>query len=241
MENEHFTKIPSDILEEITRSHVFCARTRILAAIIRKTMGWNKAEDWISLSQFEVITGIGKSNVCRTLNQLVRAKIIIKSDNKYRINAITKAWKALSHPILVITSDTANYQNRQSALSHLTPTKNNSTKEHSLQKKKEYVQMTEKEFEIFWHEYPKKIGRKKAFDRFIKIPQTIFPKMLDALKRQKRSSAWLEKQGQFIPHAATWLHGERWEDEVDHPFHSGYQGYVSTSGEADLIVTDDDV
>jgi len=250
MESENFTKVPNEIIEGIASSRVFCARARVIATIIRKTYGWNKKEDWISLSQFEAMTGIGKSNICRTLNQLVKAKIIIKSDNKYRINSITKAWKELSNPIKVITSDKAHYQNGQSGLSDLTPTKDTLTKNNLLQKKDKSMFMSEQDFEIFWKEYPKKVGKKKACFSFLKLKKDLLSKILEALKKQKFSPAWQENDGQFIPHPATWINGERWEDDVQtqqfNNFNHGKtqrnfgSGYVSKTGHADLVVGDED-
>ena len=246
MQTENFTKVPNEIIEGIASSRVFCARARVIAAIIRKTYGWNKHEDWISLSQFEAMTGIGKSNICRTLNQLVKAKIIIKSDNKYRINSITKAWKELSNPIKVITSDKAHYQNGQSGLSNLTHTKDTLTKNNSLQKKDKSMLMSEQDFENFWKEYPKKVGKKKACFIFLKLKKDLLSRILEALKKQKSSPAWQENGGQFIPHPATWINGERWEDDISSlNFNNSKNGknqrnfgsgYVSTEGYADLVV-----
>lgn len=250
METENFTKVPNEIIEAIASSRVFCARARVVAAIIRKTYGWNKKEDWISLSQFEAITGIGKSNICRTLNQLVKAKIIIKSDNKYQINSISKAWKELSNPITIITSDKKRYQNGQSGLSDLTPTKDTLTKNNLLQKKDICAFMTEQDFENFWQEYPKKAGKKKTRASFLKLKRDLLPTIFESLKKQKSSPAWQESGGQFIPHPTTWLNGERWEDDVQTQHFNNFNhgknqrhfgsGYVSKTGYADLVVGDDD-
>ena len=38
--------------------------------------------------------------------------------------------------------------------------------------------------------------------------------LLVALEAQKKSSQWTKDNGQFIPHAATWLNGKRWEDQL---------------------------
>jgi phage replication O-like protein O len=84
IQSDNFTKVPNEFLKAIASSRVFCARIRIVASIIRKTQGWNKKEDWISLSQFEAMTGIGKSNVCRTINQLIKAKILACMARKQR-------------------------------------------------------------------------------------------------------------------------------------------------------------
>lgn len=246
MEQDGFTKIPNEILEEMARSPVFCHRTRILSAILRKTAGWNKKEDWISLSQFEGMTGIEKPNVCRALKQLLQVKIIIKSDKKFRINGITNAWQALSKMIKVIKTDNANYQIGEQGLSDLTDTKDTLTKNNSLQKKSNNMLMTENDFQIFWHLYPRKVGRKRAKYKFMRLNRSQLPKILEALQKHVDSSDWKESGIQFIPHPITWIVGERWEDDPqsmtftnskrrksEHDFN---RGHVSTEGRADLIV-----
>lgn len=81
-----FTQIPNELLEEIAHSRTFCEKTRVFCVILRKTNGWQKEQDWIALSQFEEMTKMKKPNICRTLNKLIRAEVIIKMDNgDYRI------------------------------------------------------------------------------------------------------------------------------------------------------------
>ena len=80
------------------------------------------------------------------------------------------------------------------------------------------VKMLEDNFIYFWSLYPKKIGKKKAKDAFIKLKlnDELFKTILEALDNQKR---WREEsKGQFIPewpYPATWLNGKRWEDQVE--------------------------
>ena len=38
--------------------------------------------------------------------------------------------------------------------------------------------------------------------------------MIQAVEKQKQSTQWQRDGGQYIPHPATWLNQERWEDEV---------------------------
>ena len=37
---------------------------------------------------------------------------------------------------------------------------------------------------------------------------------MDSLAKHATCHDWLKDNGQFIPHAATWLNGKRWNDEV---------------------------
>lgn len=71
-------------------------------------------------------------------------------------------------------------------------------------------------FDQFWNAYPRKIAKQGAIKAFAKLKadEELLQTILDALERQKMSPQWQRDNGQFIPYAATWLNGHRWEDEV---------------------------
>lgn len=74
------------------------------------------------------------------------------------------------------------------------------------------------DFEIFWKSYPRKIGKgaaRKAWDKANDRPS--LADILNTLDLFRRSAQWTKDQGQFIPHAATWLNQGRWADEVQVP------------------------
>lgn len=71
-------------------------------------------------------------------------------------------------------------------------------------------------FERFWSEYPRKVGKEaaaKAWNR-VKADAATEQAMFAALDRQRKTDDWQREGGRFIPHAATWLNGRRWEDEA---------------------------
>jgi predicted phage replisome organizer len=75
------------------------------------------------------------------------------------------------------------------------------------------VPKVDKDFDVFWKAYPKKVGKgaaKKAFKK-VKVPVET---LVSAIKRQERSEQWMKDGGQFIPYPSTWLNQERWEDEI---------------------------
>jgi hypothetical protein len=67
-------------------------------------------------------------------------------------------------------------------------------------------------FAEFWPEYPNHAAKAKAVTAWAKIPAELHSEIMEALSVQKRSTAWTKDEGQFVPHAATWLNGRRWED-----------------------------
>ncbi len=72
------------------------------------------------------------------------------------------------------------------------------------------------QFEMFWGEYPKKVGKKYARKCFERLKPTgeLLEKMLSSIKEQKKSEQWQREGGRFIPNPATWLNQGRWMDEV---------------------------
>ena len=72
-------------------------------------------------------------------------------------------------------------------------------------------------FESFWAVYPKKVGKGAARAAWKKISpgNELAEVILGAVAQQKESHQWQKDGGQFIPHPATWLNQNRWEDSLD--------------------------
>lgn len=67
----------------------------------------------------------------------------------------------------------------------------------------------------FWNAYPRKTNKKKAVAAWNRMQpnEKLFSEIMTALEEQKKQAQWNRDDGQYIPHAATWLNGRRWEDE----------------------------
>lgn len=72
------------------------------------------------------------------------------------------------------------------------------------------------DFELFWHEYPNhNSGKKKAYAAFKRALKKIsLAELLKSVDAHKKSSQWTKDGGAYIPHATTWLNGERWTVEM---------------------------
>jgi len=69
----------------------------------------------------------------------------------------------------------------------------------------------QEEFDTFWKDYPRKVGKPNA----IKSWKKLNPKLdivLASLTEHKNSEQWQNQS--FIPHASTWLNREGWNDQV---------------------------
>ena len=69
-------------------------------------------------------------------------------------------------------------------------------------------------FDMFWSQYPRKtnkVAARRAWDK-AKPDDTLIDTMLRAISVQRLSRQW--QNPELIPHASTWLNGERWNDEL---------------------------
>jgi hypothetical protein len=89
---------------------------------------------------------------------------------------------------------------------------------HTLDSTK-YNNNTDSFFDLFWKAYPKKTAKQDALKAFNKlsVDTKLLETMLSAIEKQKSSIQWQQNNGQYIPQAAKWLNGERWEDEMKTP------------------------
>lgn len=71
-------------------------------------------------------------------------------------------------------------------------------------------------FGDFWILYPRKEGKVKAIEAWNRItPEPELQKTICAAVRLRAATTeWRKDGGQFIPLPATWLNGQRWDDEV---------------------------
>lgn len=73
-----------------------------------------------------------------------------------------------------------------------------------------------KAFDEFWLAYPRKVGKgaaRKAFAKALGKIRTPEPLATIMAALNTANRAWADVDAQFIPHAATWLNQDRWEDE----------------------------
>lgn len=141
--------------------------------------------------------------VSKCLKKLVEDNLIVKKENI--INGVKFCeYRAVVPELLPVNKV---YGGRQQSL-HNNIEYNNSNNIYSVEFNKDDA------FERFWSVYPRHTNKKKAYNSFIKkcSNETVLQKMLSAVVDHKETEQWQNEK--FIPHAATWLNGERWEDEI---------------------------
>ena len=77
----------------------------------------------------------------------------------------------------------------------------------------------DKEFSAFWSAYPRKVQKKTAKDTYLNLhKKKLLPKIEEhvrIIEQRKLTDQWKKDNGEFIPHPATWLNQERWNDEIN--------------------------
>ena len=71
-------------------------------------------------------------------------------------------------------------------------------------------------FDDFWAVYPRKVAKqdaKKAWDK-LKPSEELTEEIIHGVLRLSTSDQWTREGGMFIPHPATFLNGQRWNDEL---------------------------
>lgn len=70
-------QVPNAFVDDVLNK-ISDASCKIYLVICRKTRGWNKEMDSISLSQFEVITGKSRPTVVKCLNELIKVGLVVE-------------------------------------------------------------------------------------------------------------------------------------------------------------------
>jgi phage replication O-like protein O len=81
-----FTPVANEIVDALMQANLSGQESQVLWAIFRKTYGFSKKTDWISLSQFAKMTGMDRRNVHRALKKLSSKQMtVIQTDDRGRI------------------------------------------------------------------------------------------------------------------------------------------------------------
>lgn len=73
----NFTQIPNDLFD-YWLPHLGEVELKVLLVIMRKTFGWHRTSDMISISQIEKLTGSIPKNILNAVKGLVEKRLIIK-------------------------------------------------------------------------------------------------------------------------------------------------------------------
>ncbi|MDM1758168.1 replication protein [Acinetobacter sp. 256-1] len=95
-------QVPNAFVDEVL-SKISDAACKLYLVICRKTRGWNKEMDSISLSQFEGITGKTRPTVIKCLRELIKVGLVVEltstfHGNTYKLGDETNIGMVLNFP-----------------------------------------------------------------------------------------------------------------------------------------------
>ncbi len=89
---EGFTRIANEIVEHLAMPGINGSEYRISLFVIRKTYGFAKLKDRISLTQFQKGTLMERKQVVETVKSLVGQRLLVKERSSYRFNKNWEEW-----------------------------------------------------------------------------------------------------------------------------------------------------
>ena len=87
-----FTAIAHELLERFSMPGMNGSELRVVLFITRKTYGYQKKSDRISLTQFQKATDMNRSQAVSTIKSLLEKKIILKENGVYKLNKNYDEW-----------------------------------------------------------------------------------------------------------------------------------------------------
>lgn len=126
-----FIRIATELFEALIAIRIPGEPRQVFDFILRKTYGYQKTVDSISLTQISLATKIGKSNTARALRKLLNMRLVVMVDNnplsnmttktrKYKINKYYSQWQPLSRKT---TAGQGVVNNDDKKVSNMTTTK----------------------------------------------------------------------------------------------------------------------
>lgn len=99
-----YTRIANELLEALTSAKFSGRELQVVLFVIRKTYGYGKKNDRISLGQFKEDLQIDHRFLCRILSVLVDRKILNKNCSQYGINKNYDEWVVARRPLVKVVA-----------------------------------------------------------------------------------------------------------------------------------------
>ena len=172
----------------------------------------NRGEIVFSQENFAKRNGMSRQQLRTFLKKLKQTNMIKSSPNSNQ---------QITHLSIVEYNSYNSIKNNQD-LTNTQPRLN-----HIIRKKESKKVINNKDFDLFWEHYPKKVGKKKVQDKFNANNYPI-DLIIKNIELQKKSDQWQNQQ--YIPNPETYLNQERWTDEVVLPVADDEPIYVYQCG-----------
>ena len=218
----HHVRISTELFEELCKIRINGEARQVFDFIIRKTYGFHKPKDAISISQFMIGTKLSRWAVCRAKTKLADMKLIgvyQKADSSTATYWVIKdyhKWKVSTKKQISTKKSEGIYQN---------VTKVSTKKQNTIDKKITTIDKATPlfDFDAVWTDFPNKIGRtaaERSFKSSVKTDKD-YEDIKKALHYYLKSERVSKK---FIQNGSTWFNN--WRDWVDNPDPKKPETYV---------------
>lgn len=157
-----YTPIANELLEALCRLHISGNEWSYALAVIRKTYGYNKKEDWVTNSQIATLTGMNRVRVSEAKKKLVELQIVTENRNKIALQKDYTKWGKLRKTVTIVT------ENRNSPLRKTVHTKDNITKDNNYPAEPE-TSMYEIVPDLEGEKKPKSVSRSKDIESVFRL------------------------------------------------------------------------
>lgn len=96
-------RIANEIMEVLACTYMSSYESQFIWCLFRNTYGWNKKDDWISLSKIAEATGMQDTHVSRTKKKLLLRRIITQTGKKIAFNKYHSQWTRLPKQVTTKT------------------------------------------------------------------------------------------------------------------------------------------
>lgn len=100
-----YTKIANELLDALCAVSLSGHEWNVVNAIIRKTYGYNKKEDWVTNTQIMKLTGQTQQKVSQAKRKLVEKNIVTENGNKISLNKDYEKWVELPKTVTRVTEN----------------------------------------------------------------------------------------------------------------------------------------
>lgn len=100
-----YTPIASELLDAMCRLHLSGNEWSFVHALIRKTYGYQKKEDWVTNTQISKMTGMGSTRVSEVKKSLISENIVTENRNKISLQKDYMKWGKLRKSVIKVTEN----------------------------------------------------------------------------------------------------------------------------------------
>ncbi|MCJ7725651.1 MAG: hypothetical protein MUP76_04600 [Acidimicrobiia bacterium] len=188
-------------------------------------LGWlhshgDNYRDRLTLNRIGKEFGGGRKSVTRLCDQLAEAGFISMEiggeGHPAHVILLSDPWEALVRLTHVSDGRTPLRQIDAPPCVSVThpPASNGRTIEEQREEQVSTTAEKTTQFAEFWEQYPRKVGKAAALKAWSRMLQEERDRACDTIDLHTQMWAAEGRGLDTIPHASTWLNGERWEDEV---------------------------